>query len=231
MDTIDELDYLLIGRHLPVFDVYYEDVEIYGKKGKVFTENMLAKFVTVVGAHEMYNRENHDTYNKEEFVAFFNEWRTDVRFNYACKCKADIYVRKKLKTRTANHRISRSKMKRFYRYIGKSKPKQNIALVEYFDIIIGYCVKREVLIELLLDSVLKKCPSCTKELIEEPSNDDCLYFILDKHFLTAISKIDLRIANEAYTLVNSLRACQNLPEFKSCCICQSRLKGLINEFV
>lgn len=139
------------------------------KIGKRYYENNLAEMLVLMGGALGYY-ENHNNLNGYDEYYLAN--REKDGFHYRMQKMADNYIISEL--RKDGIRCRKWRVKRFYRYKESGSRKVDPALYNYFQCVMDYILREDILIRLMFQNILQVC-NCP----EKVKNTNCLNIILD----------------------------------------------------
>lgn len=139
------------------------------KIGKKYIENNLAELLVLMGGALDYYA-NHNNLNGYDEYYLSN--REKDGFHYRMQKLADNYIISELKRKGI--RCSKWRVKRFYRYKKNGSRRVDHILYDYFQYVMDYILREDVLINLMFQYILQKC-NCP----EKKNNKNCLNTILD----------------------------------------------------
>lgn len=143
--------------------------ELMRKIGKKYYENNLAEMLVLMGGALDYYA-NHNSLNGYDKYYLAN--REKDGFHYRMQRIADNHIINEL--RRGGIRCRRWRVKRFYRYKENGNRRVDYVLYDYFQRVMDYILREDVLIKLMFQNILHGC-NCS----EKVSNKNCLNIILD----------------------------------------------------
>lgn len=190
------------------------------KVGKKYFENNLAEMLVLMGGSLEYYA-NHNNLNGYDEYYLAN--REKDGFHYRMQKLADNHIISEL--RREGIRCRKWRVRRFYRYRENGSRRVDHILYDYFQYVMAYILREEVLIKLMFQNILQEC-NCPKK--EESKN--CLNMILDWQYKrlvlleTEILHIHSNNGSQASAgeLLKKLENCQKLE------ILRIRCKGIKN---
>lgn len=139
------------------------------KIGKKCVENNLAEMLALMGgAMSYYEVHGH----LSGYDDFYLAYREKDGFHYRMQRIADNHIINEL--RRSGIRCRKWRVKRFYRYKESGSRKVDSALYNYFQCVMDYILREDILIKLMFQNILHVC-NCP----EKVSNKNCLNIILD----------------------------------------------------
>lgn len=158
------------------------------KIGKKYIENNLAEMLALMGGAMSYY-ERHGNLNGYDDFYFANKEKDG--FHYGMQKQANRYIISEF--RKKGIRCSRWKLERFCRYKKCGSKKVENVLYDYFQYIMDYILRNDVLTKLMFQFIFQEC-SCS----EKKENGNCLNMILDWQYKRLVKlKTDVLLINSS----------------------------------
>ncbi len=179
------------------------------KIGKKYFENNLAEMLVLMGGALGYY-ENHNNLNG--YGEYYLANREKDGFHYRMQKLADNYIISELKRNGI--RCRKWRVKRFYRYKENGSRRVDHILYNYFQYVMDYILREDVLINLMFQNILQEC-NCP----EKKNNKNCLNIILDWQYkrLVQLETEILQIHSNDYIQASAgelLRKLENYQKFE-----------------
>ena len=156
----------------------------------------------------------------KKFEEYYTKNIENKKFYYSAQRMVDVNFRYYLKQKGIYY--SARKMKRFYRYNKKIKPKIEMMLSDYFDYVMNYIESNDVLSKINTCKIIVPCYNFTEKKSNPQSYDPCLQYILSWYYdriSSAARGILCSVAkkNKAQQLLNRLEENKVLDVFYKKC--------------
>lgn len=175
------------------------------KVGKKYFENNLAEMLVLMGGALGYYA-NHNNLNGYEEYYLAN--REKDGFHYRMQKQADNHIISELKRK--GRRCSKWRVKRFYRYKENGSRRVDHTLYDYFEYVMAYILREDVLIKLVFQNILQEC-NCP----EKNENKNCLNMILDWQYKRLVH-LETEILHIRSNNVSRVSAGELLKELENC---------------
>ncbi len=185
------------------------------KIGKKCVENNLAEMLALMGGAMSYYERHGDLNGYKDF---YLENKEKDGFHYRMQKQANKYIICEL--RKKGIRCSRWRLERFCRYRKSGSKKVDNVLYDYFQYVMDYILREDILIKLMFQYIFQGC-SCPGE--KEYGN--CLNMILDWQYKRLVKlKTDILMINSsvaikeaAKNLLDKLNGYSEFEEFRMIC--------------
>lgn len=185
------------------------------KIGKKYIENNLAEMLALMGGAMSYC-ERHGNLNGYDDFYLANKEKDG--FHYRMQKQANKYIINEFRKKGV--RCSKWKLERFCRYKKSGSKKVENVLYDYFEFIMDYILRDDILTKLMFQYVFQEC-SCP----EKKENGNCLNMILDWQYKRLVKlKTDLLLINSsvkikeaAKNLLDKLNGYPRFERFRMTC--------------